>query len=306
MIFPPYLRKGNIVAAISPSGCVEENALLLGVKVLQSWGLKVKLGTYAMQKSGRFAGNPSQRLADLQTALDDPKIKAIFCNRGGFGISHLLDRIDWRGFANNPKWIIGYSDITALHFAVQEKGIASIHAMMTSAMGKEEAITSLPLLRSFLFGTNSEWSFPISKYDIPRNAIGTLVGGNLSLITHLIGSKEFLVPAGSLLLIEEVGEPMYKIDRMLWQLKRAGAFENLSGLLLGYFTNIAEKSDYQESIEELTLNLVKEYNIPVFFGVPAGHGFPHFPLIMGAETQIKVIENIAYLNSKNKSCDESS
>lgn len=298
MIFPKYLQKGDSIAAISPSGCVEETALTSGVEILKSWELKVKLGKHALIKSGRFAGTSSQRLADLQSALDDPKIRAIFCNRGGFGISHLLDRIDWSGFLKNPKWIIGYSDITALHFAVQNQGVSSIHAMMTAALGKEEALTSLPLLRSFLFGTNSEWSFPITKYDFPQNTSGRIVGGNLSLITHLIGTKDFYLPNGSLLLIEEVGEPLYKIDRMLWQLKRAGAFDNLNCLLLGYFTNISEQKDYSENVEELILNLVKEYKFPVFFGFPSGHEFPHFPVIMGAQAEITVIENIAYLAFK--------
>ncbi len=298
MIFPPYLRKGDFVAAISPSGCVEETALSSGVEILKSWDLKVKFGKHALIKSGRFAGTSSQRLADLQSALDDPKIKAIFCNRGGFGISHLLDRIDWSGFSKNPKWIIGYSDITALHFAIHQQGVASIHAMMTAALGKEEALTSLPLLRSFLFGTNAEWSFPITKNDHPLNTSGQIIGGNLSLITHLIGTKDFHLPKGKLLFIEEVGEPMYKIDRMLWQLKRAGVLENLSGLLLGYFTNISEQKDYSDSLEELILDLVAEYNLPVFFGFPSGHEFPHFPVIMGAQAEIKVIENIAYVSFK--------
>ncbi|MFZ6666013.1 S66 peptidase family protein [Peijinzhouia sedimentorum] len=298
MIFPPYLRKGDFVAAISPSGCVEETALSSGVEILKSWDLKVKIGKHALIKSGRFAGTSSQRLADLQSALDDPKIKAIFCNRGGFGISHLLDRIDWSGFSKNPKWIIGYSDITALHFAIQQQGVASIHAMMTAALGKEEALTSLPLLRSFLFGTNAEWSFPITKNDRPRNTSGQIIGGNLSLITHLIGTKDFSLSKGKLLFIEEVGEPMYKIDRMLWQLKRACLLENLSGLLLGYFTNISEQKDYSDSLEELILDLVAEYNLPVFFGFPSGHEFPHFPVIMGAQAEIKVIENIAYISFK--------
>jgi len=296
MIFPSFLKIGNTVAAISPSGCVEENALLAGVEVLKSWGLNVQIGAHAFNKSGRFAGTPSQRLADLQSALDNPKVKAIFCNRGGFGITHLLDQIDWNGFLKNPKWLIGYSDITALHFAVQKQGVASIHAMMTSALGKDEAFTSLPLLRSFLFGTNAEWSFPITKFDIAKSTNGTIVGGNLSLLSHLIGSQDFYLPEGSLLLIEEVAEPMYKVDRMLWQLKRAGALQNLNGLLFGYFTKITEQKDYSESIESLILSMVEEYKLPVFFGLPSGHDFPHFPLIMGAQAEIKVIDNMAYLS----------
>ena len=298
MIFPPYLKKGNSVVAISPSGCVDEKALLEGVEVLKGWGLDVQIGKHALNKSGRFAGTTSQRLFDLQSALDNPKIKAIFCNRGGYGISHLLDKIDWTGFLKSPKWIIGYSDITALHFATQQLGIASLHSIMTSALGKDEASTSLPLLRSFLFGTNAEWSFPITKNDIPSDTKGIMVGGNLSLITHLIGSKDFFLPNGSLLLIEEVGEPLYKLERMLIQLERAAIFKNLNGLLLGYFTNISEKRDYLESLEELVLNLVEKYEFPVFFGMPSGHEFPHFPVILGAQAEVKVIENIAYLSFK--------
>jgi muramoyltetrapeptide carboxypeptidase len=286
MKVPAKLKSGDTVAIISPSGIVNKENILTGIEVLKSWGLKIQTGKHYLNHYGRFAGSDKQRLQDLQQAIDNPNIKAIFCSRGGYGLSRILDDIDFEKLQKKPKWLIGYSDISALHLLLQKKGIASLHSFMPASFGKAEAETSLPMLKHFLFNQDYSFSFPQTPFDRIGRCKGQSIGGNLSLISHMIGSKSLPPMKGKILFLEDVAEPMYKIDRMMVQLKRAGIFDQLEGLVFGYFTKIEGLNDFSGTLQETLMEHVKGYKFPVFFGAPFGHDFPHYPIPMGMKVNM--------------------
>lgn len=283
---------------LSPSGRVDAQEVAAGEHTLQELlGVEVKRGVHAFDVQGRFAGTDQDRLQDLQQAMDDPGIKAIFCNRGGYGISRIIDKIDWRGFLEQPKWIIGYSDITLLHAAINQRGIASIHAPMTKALHQEEALSTLPLLK-YLLKTEFpySWSFPITAFDRPKAVHGRLVGGNLSMVCHALGTQSWDIQEGDILCLEEVGEPLYKVERMLIQLARAGVFHKVKAVLWGYFTDISGIREMGTSLEGCLQKILEPYDTGCYFGLPFGHEFPHYPMVLGAEAEIIPDQALAYLN----------
>lgn len=296
MHLPSPLKPHDLVAIISPSGCANAEDILIGEQVLKSWELSIWKGPNANGAYGRFAARDEDRLADLQAALDDPYVKAIFCTRGGYGLSRIIDQINWAGFINHPKWLIGYSDITLLHAKIQSLGYVSLHAPMIAKYGYEEAEASVVLLKYFLFSDrHRSWSFPLTPSDKPAAVSGRLVGGNLSLLAHSIGSEEFDVRRGDILLIEEIAEPLYKVERMMIQLRRAGVFEKTAAILFGYFTNISGVEEMQNSIEATLIGATGRYDLPMYFGLPLGHEFPHYPALLGARMEVMPIQGMGYL-----------
>ena len=297
-IIPPRLQTGDQVICLSPSGKVDAAEVAAGEKKLQELlDLEVKRGVHAFDVQGRFAGRDRDRLQDLQQALDDPAIKAIFCNRGGYGISRIIDQIDWKGFLAHPKWLIGYSDITLLHAAIQQLGFASIHAPMTNTLGKQEAQSTLPLLK-YLLKTSFpfSWSFPLTQFDRPKRIRGRLVGGNLSMVCHSLGTRSWDLRDGDILCLEEVGEPLYKVERMLIQLGRAGVFEKVGAVLFGYMTRITGSEEMGGRTEDTLQKLLAPYGLSYYFGLPFGHEFPHYPMVLGAEVEIIPDTALAYLH----------
>lgn len=293
LITPPYLKAGDTVVMIAPAGILKNKKEILDkAKVLaESWGLKFVYGKNIFNKNHHFAGTDKERSQDFQGALDNPNIKAIWCGRGGYGSVRVLDRLDYTKFLENPKWIIGYSDITAFHSHFHNLNVETLHAMMgTSMQDKPEDISeTISSFKKALFGEKISYVVDSSKYNREGSAKGELVGGNIALLASMLGSKSQISTDGKILFIEEIGEYKYSIDRMLQSLKRAGYFDNLKGLIVGDISRIKTNSTpWGSPIEQLILDVVKEYNFPVLFRFPAGHEPDNRALIFGRKIQLTV------------------
>ncbi len=290
VLFPPKLADRAEVAVVAPSGFVNRMALQRGVKILRLCGYRIELLPHVFDKMGMFSGSDQARLEDLQSALDSTRFKAIVCARGGYGLTRILDKLDFTAFLKNPKWIAGYSDITPLLMATQQMGIASIHAQMLSLPEGNDGFDIQQLHRLMKTGEFDGMSAPAHPANIAGEAIGELTGGNLSLIINTIGTKYDMSFDGKILFIEEVNEYHYHIDRMMVHLNRVGKLRNLAGLVVGQFTKLKDKpSDFGvKTTEELILSHVAGYDYPVAFGMPFGHVQNNRPLVLGATVRLTV------------------
>jgi len=286
----PYLQSNDEIRIISPSGFIQPEYIDGAKRVLLKWNLNPTEGKFARAKHGRFAGTSEQRIQDLQEALDNPNVKAILCSRGGYGLARIIDKIDFTRFRENPKWIIGFSDITVLHNVVSTLGIASLHSIMTKHLTELPPDSqSIVLLKQILFGEQlPTYSLPSHPLNKVGKAGGKLIGGNLSVIMGLRGSKFDLNYQNNILFIEDVSEKPYHIDRLMQNLRLSGVFSQISGLVVGQFSDSEEDSSMDGSIYELIYNSVKEYNIPVCFNFPVGHMDENLPLIVGADVNFNV------------------
>ena len=288
-IIPPYLQPGDEVAILSPASFPPTDNWKMGVEVLENWGLKVRTAPNYLSRHFGLGGTDAERLADLQQMLDDPSIKAIFPIRGGYGVSRLLDSLDFSGFISSPKWVVGFSDITALLCELDSKGFASIHGPMPHNFCQKGGETALQNLYTALFEGVVSVAAPAHPLNRLGEASAEIIGGNLSLLSHLIGSASFANTDGKILFIEEIGERLYHVDRMLLQLKRAGLFQNLAGLIVGGFTDCQEAS---LSIGKSAFELVAEHtsgtSYPIAFDFPAGHIPNNQPLLFGSKTKLLV------------------
>jgi len=289
---PPFLKPNDQIRIISPSGSIDPEYIDGAKNILTGWGFKVTEGQYARSEYGRFAGTPEQRAGDLQQALDDTNVKAIMCSRGGYGAAQIIDRIDFTGFIKSPKWLIGFSDITILHNAISNMGIASIHGIMA------KQLTELPVeseqvknLRNILTGNFPAYTIQGEEYNRIGQAQGKLIGGNLSVLMGLRGSQYDLTYKNAILFIEDIGEKPYQIDRMIQNLRFSGVLEQLSGLVLGQFSECDEDPLMMQSISGLIFDAVKDYDYPVGFNFPAGHVDNNFPIIIGANVTLRVTKN---------------
>ncbi len=290
-IHPPSLNSGDKAIIISPSGNIDLQYINGACQVLQSWGLVVEIATHAEGQYGRFGGTVDQRIADLQQAMDDPDVRLIFCSRGGYGIIHLLDKLDFEGIKRYPKWIVGYSDITALHLALLQDGIVSLHAPMARHLTEDNFDIASSYLKNSLFINMPEYSFdsnPLNREGLVR---GKLFGGNLAVLSGLIGTPYMIVPENGILFIEDIGEAPYKIDRMMWQLKLSGILSHISALIIGQFTDCPEDPLMGSTIYESIRNIVKDYNYPLVFNFPVGHVKENYSLLHGAAVELEVREN---------------
>lgn len=288
---PTFLQLNDKAVIVSPSGNISSEHINNTVSILQDWGLNVKTSENALQKTGRFSGFIEQRLHDLQSAIDDPDIKLIFCSRGGYGAVHLLDRLDFSKVKNNPKWLVGYSDITALHSAFQSHGVMSLHGPMAEHFS-EEGATNLSVLytKAALSGKDLNYTIPVEYPFLNKEgkATGTLFGGNLSVFVSIMGSKYIKIPRNGILVLEDIGEEPYRVDRMIYQLKVAGIFSKIKGLIIGQFTEYKEDNEMYGTLYESILSAVKEYDIPVCFGFPVGHTKINLPIVMGGNATLTV------------------
>ena len=298
MIKPPFLRRGTKVMVISPSGLVERSRIETACGILKGWGLEVVTGRHTYGSDGIFSGRDGERLSDLQSALDAPDITAIFCARGGYGLSRIINDVDFTKFSNHPKWVVGFSDITILHSAINNKcGICTMHApVLNSFTSFGETDDSLSRLRSVLGANPLSYEFEATLLNRHGNASGTLTGGNLSLLYNMRGTESDLKPEGKILFIEDVGEYLYHLDRMLMNLKNGGILSKINGLICGGFTEMKDQTiPFGKSAEEIINDAVKEYKYPVIFGFPAGHQQPNYPLIMGGECKIVSDKKVVHL-----------
>jgi muramoyltetrapeptide carboxypeptidase len=290
---PPYLKAGDTIAIVAPSGILKNRTgeIQQAQALLKSWGLHVVVGKHIFKQEKHFAGTDDERCEDFQNALDNPKISAIWCARGGYGAVRILDKLDWTQFKRKPKWIIGYSDITAIHSQIHIEGAESLHAMMCVSLTKDlsEIEATVSTFKNTLFGKTLSYTLKGSDFNRKGNASGQLIGGNLTVLQTMLGSKTSLDTSDKILFIEEIGEYKYHIDRMLQSLKRAGYFNNCKGVIVGDMTKIRKNTTHWgASIEQLILNVLSEYDFPVAFNMPAGHETDNRALIMGRIVDLTV------------------
>lgn len=295
LIIPPYLHEGDKVVILSPSGKIDKSFLKGAVKRLASWGLQPVLSPHAGSSNGVYAGTVSQRLEDLQEAMDDPNTRAILCSRGGYGAVHLVGKLDFSRFRESPKWLIGFSDITTLHNLWQKEGFASLHAPMARHLTVEpEDDFCTQALRDILTGAaatpEGSFSYTCDAHKLNRRgtAEGILRGGNFAVFNGLRGTPYDIPTDGTVLFIEDVGERPHAIERMMYNLKLGGVLERLSGLVIGQFTEYEEKKQLGKELYGALADLVKEYDYPVCFNFPVGHVTMNLPLVCGAPVQLDV------------------
>lgn len=286
---PPYLKKGDEVAIVSPAFCIDEEKLHAAVEFLAKWGLKARIGKNSAKRYGPFAGTDDERLSDFQEVTDDTSVKAVLCARGGYGISRIINRVDFSSLNKNPKWYVGYSDVTILHtwLSVREN-MVSIHGdMPLNYYDPDKEKITFDTLNKALFGKPLSISWEGQAYRKGR-AEGELSGGNLSLFYSLSGTSADPDTDGKILFLEDVGEYYYHIDRMLTSLKLAGKLENLAALVIGGMTQLTDtKIPWGKTIEETILDIVSEYDYPVFFGFPAGHVSDNRAIYIGRKAVIE-------------------
>jgi len=282
---PPYLEPGDTIAVLCPAGYMSESKAAACLETFTQWGYRVKIGKTLGGDSQYYFSAPDQdRLDDFQQMLDDDSIKAIFCARGGYGITRIIDRIKFKQFKKKPKWIIGFSDVTILHAHIYRNyGVATLHAPMASAFNDGGMHSEYVLsLRHALEGQKIRYQAEPHPFNRRGKAVGELVGGNLCLLSHLVGTDSDLPTKGRILFLEDVGEYLYNIDRLLYQLKRAGKLEKLAGLVVGGFTECKDTDrPFGKEAYEIIRDIFKEYAYPICFGFPVSHGAANLALKTG-------------------------
>jgi len=301
VVFPPYLRAGSTVGITCPSGYVSRDKITYAAGVLTRWGYNVREGNTIANGQFYFAGTDEERRADLQLLLDDPKIDAILMGRGGYGMSRIIDSLDFTKFVQHPKWICGFSDITVLHSHILANyNIATLHSPMCGAFKPEtEELGYIQVFHELLTGGHANYTTEHSAHNRAGNAEGIITGGNLSILAHLTGSVSEVNTDGKILFIEDIDEHLYHVDRLLLNLKRAGKLKHLGGLILGQFTGMQDTDrPFGQSIEEIILDKVREYDYPVCFNFPAGHEDTNYPIVLGAYHSLTVADGKGTLTLK--------
>jgi muramoyltetrapeptide carboxypeptidase len=289
LLRPPYLQKGDTVIILSTARKITIGELTSSIQLFESWGLKVKLGKTIGLGDHQFAGTDAEREADLQAAVSDPEIKAIICARGGYGTVRMMDNIDWTGLLSHPKWIVGFSDVTYLHIHLnQTLGVQTIHSSVPALFHRNTA-EAIDSVRKQLFGEVVSFDVPAHSLNRQGSAKGVLIGGNLSILYSITGTKSGFNTAGKILFIEDIDEYLYHVDRMMMNLKRSGKLNGLAGLIVGGMTDMKDNAiPFGKSAEEIIAEHVAEFDYPVCFGFPAGHIADNNALVMGKVTEMKV------------------
>lgn len=288
---PPALRPGDRVAIVCPARKVSHAEVAAAVRILTDWGLEVVLGETVTAEYYQFAGPDELRRADFQRQLDAPDIRAILCARGGYGTSRIIDQLDFSRFAQNPKWIAGFSDVTVLNCHLLALGYESIHGVMPLLFDQEGGAESLESLRRVLFGEAVSYAAPAHPLNRPGTAEGELIGGNLSLLQNLTGTASDCSTAGRILFLEDIDEYLYNIDRMLVHLNRTGKLRNLAGLLVGHFTNPQDNAiPFGQTPYEIIQTYAGKYRFPVAYGFPVGHEPQNMALVCGRRARMVVDE----------------
>ncbi|RWY52480.1 S66 peptidase family protein [Mucilaginibacter gilvus] len=293
---PPYLQKGDKVAITCPAKKLPI-PMTSAVNLLQSWGLEVILGETVAASYNQFAGDDELRAADMQRFIDDDNVKAIIAARGGYGTIRMIDKVDFSRLVTNPKWVVGFSDITLLHsHIINNYNLACIHGQMPLNIPDASA-WSLETLRLALFGEELAYQIPPNPLNRLGDTNGVLIGGNLSLLVATNGSVSDVDYNGKILFIEDVGEYLYSADRMLRCLKRAGKLKNLAGLIVGGFTDMKDNDiPFGQTIPQIVMDVAREYDYPVCFDFPAGHVSNNCSLVLGKTAKLSVKQGGASLS----------
>lgn len=295
LISPPFLKKGDKVAIVALASKLNPDDIQSAINLMQeNWGVEVIVGESVAVSYFNFAGTDEIRLRDFQQNIDNQEIKAIFSARGGYGSSRIIDAVDFTEFKKNPKWVIGFSDITAVHGQLQVMGFQSLHAPMPKTFMRD--YDSVQKLESFLFGRDINYTIT-SK---PSNKIGVgegqIVGGNLCILAHLIGSKSEVDTDGKILFIEDISEYLYNIDRMMVQLKRAGKLKNLVGLIVGDFSDVKENDEpFGKTFYEIIAEHTAEYTYPICYDFPVGHEAINWTIPCGRFASLRIDNELVRL-----------
>lgn len=288
---PDFLKPDDRIAVVAPAGKVVREKVEAGISLLRQVGFAVVEGQNLYGSCHSFSGTDDERLSDLQLAFDDPSVKAILFARGGYGTTRLLERLDFSRFAQNPKWIVGFSDITALHNVCASLGIPSVHAPMAASYADDNGrpTRDFLILTDTLKGQNVNYQVPPQPENRSGVAISQLAGGNMALIYSLMGTKYDLETDGKILFIEDVGEYLYQIDRTMASLRLSGKLAKLTGIVIGHFSDLKDNAEpFGMSLREIVLHATRGYDFPVCFGFPAGHEAPNYPIVLGRRYRLEV------------------
>jgi muramoyltetrapeptide carboxypeptidase len=290
---PPYIKKGDTIGLVCPSGTLPAKKAATCMRTLESRGYKVKIGKTLGTQHHYFSATDEARAADLQEMLDDQNVQAVLCGRGGYGMSRIIDVLDFRNFKKHPKWVIGFSDITLLHnHCTQVLKTASLHAPMAGAFNNGQSDNEWVLsLKHALQGKKANYKAAPHALNRTGTATGKLVGGNLTLVAHAVGSVSGLQTKNAILFLEDIGEYKYNIDRMMIQLKRAGMLTNLAGLVVGGFTQTKDSDpSFGASVYEIIQSAVAEYSYPVCYDFPVSHDKENYAIKHGADYTLQVTD----------------
>ena len=283
-----YLKEKDVVGIVSTARKISLVEIQPAIRLLESWNLKVKIGKTIGLEDNQFAGIDEARRNDFQNMLDDDEVKAIWCARGGYGTVRIIDDLDFSKFKKNPKWIIGYSDVTVLHNHINKLGFETLHATMPINVAKNtsEALNSL---KDALLGKQLSYLIKTGKQNKLGKAKGELIGGNLSMLYSLLGSETAIETKGKILFIEDLDEYLYHVDRMMQNLKRNGYFEKLNGLIVGGLSDMNDNTiPFGKTAKEIVYDICKDYDFPICFDFPAGHVDDNRALIMGRTVELAV------------------
>jgi muramoyltetrapeptide carboxypeptidase len=307
-VIPPYLKAGDTIAITSPAGYITEAEIQPAKMKLTEWGFKVRLGYSVGKRDFSFGGTDEERAKDLQILMDDPGVKAILCARGGYGITRIIDKISFTRFREKPKWVIGFSDISAFHIHLARNfNIASVHSKMCNSFPEKwenaEPVVQESLLSIRQLITGNKMTYQTAPHPSNRKGIanGQLIGGNLSIIQHLMGTGSEIRTDGKILFLEEVGEYLYSLDRMMVNMKRAKKLDHLAGLIIGGFNRIKPddaNEEFGRTLEEIVMDKISAWKYPVCFGFPVGHQKYNVALKNGAMHTLTVREDTVELTEK--------
>ena len=300
MIQPQNLQAGDVIGMVCPAGTIPLEKVQKCVETLTGWGYTVKLGKTLGGKHFTFSGTDAERAADLQAMMDDKNVKAILCARGGYGLSRIIDTLDFTAMQVHPKWVIGFSDITVLHAAIQKQNTMSIHGPMAAAFNKgAEGEVYIQSLKNILIGENQIIKAVSNALNKQGLATANLIGGNLCMIAHLIGSKNAMDTKGKILFIEDIGEAHYNIDRLIIQCKNAGILDDLAGLVVGGFTELKDTAaDFGATANEIIHAHISNFNYPVCFDFPISHGLQNYAVKQGGAYALEVNSEGAILKER--------
>jgi len=300
MITPDFLKKGDSIAIISPAGRIDKNIVLSAKEIIEGLGFKTVVGENAFRIFNQYAGKENERAEDFNKAIENKEVKAILFSRGGYGSLKILDKVNFELFESKPKWLIGYSDISVFHRYVNNLGIESLHATMPKDFD-EKNNSSVRKMLDVISGHDIKYKKIISSLDKSGFTEGVLTGGNLSILYSLRGTELDYCLKDKILFIEEVGEYLYHLDRIMMNFKYSGIFKNIKGLIVGGMTNMQDnKIPYGYTAKEIIHSYIKDYDFPVMFDFPAGHIKENYPLIMGRKVNLEVNKKEAILNFNKK------